>query len=211
MHSAIARSDAAGTAAVAPPPTADTYTLQLLKDNFGTDFTIDPRLRRSIMSGQCVAFIGAGFSKGVTNMDWSILIQKLVEHVGEAAKLLPSEADCSAAAADDIREKKEKAKYIMHEFQKQQKGYSPQNSDAILPAPHTSHLTTDFLYNFPTSCDAALQAKARLSHNYKSPKKLKIGACVRALTSSFSHTNNNCKHFVQVRLCAIRSKSRRFD
>ena len=125
MHSAIARSDAAGTAAVAPPPTADTYTLQLLKDNFGTDFTIDPRLRRSIMSGQCVAFIGAGFSKGVTNMDWSILIQKLVEHVGEAAKLLPSEADCSAAAADDIREKKEKAKYIMHEFQKQQKGSPP--------------------------------------------------------------------------------------
>jgi hypothetical protein len=122
MRLEVARSDAAGTAAAAPPPTADTDTLQLLKDNFGTDFTIDPRLRRSIMSGQCVAFIGAGFSKGVTNMDWSILIQKLVEHVGEEAKRLPSEVDCSAAAAGDIREKKEKAKYIMHEFQKLQKG-----------------------------------------------------------------------------------------
>jgi hypothetical protein len=120
LHSEIARSDAAATAtaAVAPPPPADTDTVQLLKDNFGTDFTIDPRLRRSIMSGQCVAFIGAGFSKGVTNMDWPTLIQKLVDYVDEEAKKL----DHRPAASDDIREKIEKAKYIKHESVKLQKG-----------------------------------------------------------------------------------------
>ncbi len=91
--------------------------VELLKENFGTDFTVDARLTRSIMSGQCVAFIGAGFSKGVTNMDWSTLIENLVEHVRMEAKKLMEEADCS-----DVSEKIKKANYIEYEFNKLQKG-----------------------------------------------------------------------------------------
>jgi hypothetical protein len=92
--------------------------VELLKENFGTDFTVDAHLTRSIMSGQCVAFIGAGFSKGVTNMDWNELIKKLVDHVWEEAKKL-EEADCSDVS---ISGKIEKANYIKYEFNKLQKG-----------------------------------------------------------------------------------------
>lgn len=54
-----------------------------LKELFGTDFQPDPELIKAIESKQCIAFVGAGFTKPITGLDWkSLLISMLNESKG---------------------------------------------------------------------------------------------------------------------------------
>ena len=48
------------------------------KQAFGTDFNVDDRLIQAILRGNCIAFVGAGFSQNETKMTWDDLIQELL-------------------------------------------------------------------------------------------------------------------------------------
>jgi hypothetical protein len=49
-----------------------------LKELFGTDFLPDEKLIKAIESKQCIAFVGAGFTKPITGLDWKILLTKML-------------------------------------------------------------------------------------------------------------------------------------
>ena len=49
-----------------------------LKEAFGTDFKVDTALINAILRGNCIAFVGAGFSQNETKMTWDDLIEELL-------------------------------------------------------------------------------------------------------------------------------------